>query len=76
MKKSLSKYLAALLALALLLGCASGFAEAAEAAPESRLTLSDLEAKGAKAYTHDGRVTFVDGACTVEPVRSMEDAAA
>ena len=76
MKKSLYKYLAALLALALLLGCASGFAEAAEAAPESRLTLSDLEAKGAKAYTHDGRVTFVDGACTVEPVRSMEDAAA
>ena len=45
------------------------------AALEAVLTLADLEALGAKTYLRDGRITFVDGACTAVPVQSMEDAA-
>ena len=77
MKRILNKCLAAFLTIAMLLGCVGGFAEPAkEATPlKGQLTLSDIEAIGAKAYTHEGHVTFVEGACTGEQVRSMEDAA-
>ena len=73
-----NRFMAILLALALMLGCVGGLAEATEAVPaqEGQLALADIEAKGAKAYIHDDRVTFVDGACTDAPVQSMEDAAA
>ena len=45
------------------------------AGSEAVLTLADIEALGAKAHLYDGRITFVDGACTEAPVQSMEDAA-
>lgn len=46
MRTTMDKLLAALLALAMLLGCVGGIAEtAAAAAPEGQLTLSDIEAK-------------------------------
>lgn len=71
-----------LLTAVLLLICLSGLAETPDAALqqdtalEGQLTFADIEAYGAKAYTHDGRVTYVNGACTDAPVHSMEDAAA
>ncbi|MCR5137572.1 MAG: M4 family metallopeptidase [Oscillospiraceae bacterium] len=73
----ISAFLAALMLFACM-GTGSAMAEdtptedvnAAEA-----LTLADIEVLGAKVYTQDGRLTFVDGACTEEPIRSMEDAA-
>ena len=75
------KWLSALLVAALLTGTCGALAEpaaqiAAAVPDESQLTREDIEALGAKIYTHDGRVTFVEGACTAEPVRSMDDAAA
>ena len=48
----------------------------APTAIRGQLTIESLEAMGATAYLHDGRVTFVDGACTEAPVRDMEAAAA
>ncbi len=66
--------LSLLLAAALLLGSVGALAETA-ASLSGQLTLEDLEALGATAYTHDGRVTFVDGACTDAPVKSTADAA-
>ncbi len=65
--------LSLLLAAALLLGSLGALAETA--GPSGQLTLEDLEALGATACVHDGRVTFVDGACTDEPVKSTSDAA-
>ena len=77
----LKKWLSALLALAMLLGCCGSLAETAVEAPvqasplEGQLTLQDLETAGATAYTHNDRVTFVDGDCAGAPVASMADAA-
>ena len=54
-------------------------APAAESLPSGQLTLADLEGWNGPdlaVYTHDGRVTFVDGACTDQPVATMEDATA
>ncbi|MBQ6373293.1 MAG: M4 family metallopeptidase [Clostridia bacterium] len=79
--KHLKSWLSVLLTMVLLMGCVGGSAETAAAAPAQtaaqgpRLTLADIEAHGATAYTHDGRVTFVDGACTDAPVRGVDDAA-
>ena len=72
-----NRWLCALLAALMAFGGCGALAEAVGeiAAPAARLTLADLEALGATAYIHDGRVTFVDGACTEAPVESAEDAA-
>ena len=43
-------------------------------APQGQLTLEAIEAFGATAYLHDDHVTFLDGACTEEAVRNMDDA--
>ena len=48
-------------------------------ANESRLTLDDLNSLNDGAgnvFSHDGRVTFVDGTCSESPVSSLEDASA
>ena len=58
------RWFCALLTLALLAGTVS--VAAAEAAP----------APSAAVYTHDGRVTLIDGACTDAPVKDFGDAAA
>lgn len=71
-KQCLSALLAALMLLA---GPGGTLAEAAAAAQPEKLTLEAIEALGAKVYTHENRVTFVEGACTDAPVRSMQDAA-
>ena len=45
---------------------------------ENQLTVDDLQSINngdVNVFSHDGRVTFVDGACTDAPVLSMEDAA-
>lgn len=45
---------------------------------EGQLTLADLQALNdgkAVVYSHNDRVTFVDGKCSDKPVRSMDDAA-
>lgn len=65
--------LSLLLAAALLLCSVGGLAETAGLSGQR--TPEDLKALGATAYTHDGRVTFVDGACTDAPVMSTADAA-
>ena len=78
MFKTIKRALAVLLALILALGATAAFAETGSNAAEGQLTLEALDALNggaAKVYTHDGRVTFVEGACTDEPVTSMEDAA-
>lgn len=62
MKKRL---LCALLALCMLLGGVA-MGEPAGTSP----------VEGPAIYTHDGRVTLIDGACTDAPVNSMDDAAA
>ena len=76
--KKWKSWLSALLAAVMLLSACAAFAEpAAQAAPlEGQLTLEDLEALGATAYTQDGRVTFVDGACVAEPVKDTAAAKA
>ena len=56
---------AALAALMVFSSCASF----AETAAEGELTIEKIEAMGAKAYVHNGRVTFVEGACTDQPVQ-------
>ena len=61
MKKT-NRVLCVWLALCLLLSGAS-MAEAAEA-PEA----------GARVYTHDGRVTLIDGSCADGPIAGFEDA--
>ena len=65
MFKMLKRTLAALLSAVLLLSCVPCWAEAAVAA----------EAPAPVYYTHDGRVTFVEGATTDQPIRSLDDAA-
>ena len=78
MFKTMKRALAMLLALIMALGATAAFAETGSNAGEGQMTLEALEALNggaAKVYTHDGRVTFVEGACTDEPVTSMEDAA-
>ena len=84
--KRLRVCISVLLTMLVLLNCLWACAEAAEGAlpekaaiegagSEAVLTLADIEALGAKAHLYDGRITFVDGACTEAPVQSMEDAA-
>ena len=58
------RFFCALLALALLAGMVSVAAAEPETAPSATV------------YTHDGRVTLIDGACTDAPVRGFGDAAA
>lgn len=72
-KKCLCAVLAAILLALPCLACAEK--GAATGAGDGQLAMEDLEALGAKAYVHDGRVTFVEGPCTAEPVKSPEDAA-
>ena len=48
-----------------------------ESTLENQLTREDLQAMNGndvQIFEHDGRVTFVAGKCTEEPVRSMDDA--
>ena len=74
--KKIKRALAALLALLLALGTADALAETAPAA--TALTLDDLDrlnGGAARVTTRDGRVTFVDGACTDGPVNDVEAAA-
>ena len=77
--KKIMRALAALLALILAMGATASLAEALPQTPnatlEGHLTLEDLEALNATAHTRDGRVTFVEGACTDGAVTGMEDAA-
>ena len=63
-KRLLCAVLAALMVLC-------GVPSLAEAAATEAETLA---VEGAKIYTHDGRVTFVEGACTTEPVLNQADA--
>ena len=63
------RLLSALLALIMLMGCAF-----AEMTPANQDALEKLEALGTKVYTHDDRVTFVEGDISGAPIRSMEDA--
>ena len=69
-----NRWLSALLALAMLLTSCPSLAEAAPAAQAQAVTLDTLDTLGATAYLHNGRVTFVDGACTEEAVLDMESA--
>ena len=74
--KKIKRALAALLALLLALGTVAALAETAPAA--TALTLDDLDrlnGGAARVTARDGRVTFVDGACTDGPVNDMEAAA-
>ena len=81
--KKLTCLLAMLLALILGMSTMASLAEAVEtavveAAPEHTLTLDDLDklnGGAAKVVTRDGRVTFVEGACTDAPVTNIADAA-
>ena len=76
------------LAFALAAGPLTAFAESAETEPETQdtqesgregqLTLEDLSALNngqEKVYTHNGRVTMVDGTCTDKQIRGFGDAA-
>ncbi len=65
----LKRLLSALLALIMLTGCAF-----AEMTPANQTALEALEALGTKVYTHDDRVTFIEGDISGAPIRSMEDA--
>ena len=73
--------ISAFLAVMMLFAClGTGIAMAEDAPAENAsaaeaLTLADIEALGAKVYTQDGRLTFVNGSCSEEPVQSLEDAA-
>ncbi len=52
-------------------------APAVTAALSGQLTIEDLQTLNdnkAEIFIHDGRVTFVDGTCTADPVKSVEDA--
>ena len=81
--KKLKCLLAMLLALILGMSTTASLAEAVEtavveAAPEHALTLDDLDklnGGAAKVVTRNGRVTFVEGACTDAPVTNIADAA-
>ena len=72
----LKRWLSALLAAALLFALPCLPVKAESAAPLNEAAIQALNGDKAGIYSHDGRVTFVDGACTDQPVRSMEDAAA
>lgn len=56
------------------------FAETdAAKADEGQLTLDDLDALNGGAgnvFSHDGRVTFVDGTCSESPISNQDEAAA
>ena len=67
------KTLSVLLAAVMLFTACGSFAEKAETTVPAS---GDLEAFGAKVYMHNGRVTFVDGACTDSLILNEEDAAA
>ena len=72
------KRLIALILAAVLL-CSSACAEAAVSAPVqgNQLSLEDIAALNSgmsTAYFQNGQLTFLDGACTSDPIKSMEDA--
>ena len=71
----LKKWLCVLMAVLMAFTACSSLAEFGGTALQPQLTAGNLEALGAKAYTSDGRVTFVDGACTADPIKDREDAA-
>lgn len=68
----MKKIICVMIALVMLIMSCAALAEPAAAEPG--VTLETLTARGAKVSEHDGRVTFVEGACTEEKVLSMEDA--
>ena len=73
----MKQLLALLLTLALL--CSSALAEAVEAAPllDGQLSVEDIQALNdgkANILTQDGRVTFVDGTCAAEPIKTWDEA--
>ena len=81
-KNGLVRGLALLAALAVML-CAVGFsaAESAAGAPGTTLAawteeIRPLNGEGFSVYAPDGRLTFLHGTCTKNPVRNMEDAKA
>ena len=78
------------LLMAVLLAAGAVFAASPEAAMaqeaavqtavqlENQLTLENIQAlndNAAKVFTHNDRVTFVDGTCTAETIQNIEDAA-
>ncbi|MBE5807327.1 MAG: hypothetical protein E7317_03180 [Clostridiales bacterium] len=69
---TLKKYISLLLSAIMLLGCTASLAEATPPIP---LSVDMLQAAGGTVYTHDGRVTFVDGTCATGPVKDMDAAA-
>lgn len=73
----MKRFLALMLAAVLL--CSSALAETAAPAParDGQLTLEDILALNggvAEAYFENGQLTFLDGACTSEPIKTPEDA--
>ena len=70
----LKKWLCAMLAALMMLTACGSLAEPAGTVLQGQLTAEDLAAFGAKAAVHNGRVTFVDGACTADPVKDMDGA--
>ena len=75
----MKRILAFLIAAVMLFSIAGAEALTSADATEKQLTLEDIRAFNggtAEVYTENGRVTFVNGACTSAPVRSTEDAAA
>ena len=73
----MKKILGILMAVVMLCTCCLSGA-LAEPAAETQLTLEKIKAMNGgevPVHTENGKVTFVGGACTEEPVRSTEDAA-
>ena len=73
----MKKFIAMILVLALV--CSAAFAETAAVSPalSGQLTVEDIQALNggaANIYTQDGQVTFIDGTCASEPIKSVEDA--
>lgn len=72
MKKKWTRFVAALAALFLLISSAG-----AESALAGQTVVEDIRkwnGENAQVFTQNGFVTFVDGACTDQPVTGMEDA--
>lgn len=68
------RWLCAMLAALMVFFACGSLADPPAGGWPEQLTFEDLAAFGAKAAVHDGRVTFVDGACTAAPVMNMDDA--
>ena len=69
--------LAVLMSLVMLTAAAGSFAEPAEGTKTARLILQEIEnLNGGPVTVHadNGKVTFIGGNCTAEPVKSFEDA--